>query len=79
MITLIIGTGKITSRIEPLIADKDTLELTDGTVVEGRYAGGNSEELRFEIDGEVQAYPVTRARRLTIGHPDPARPAADTP
>jgi len=79
VITLIIGTGRVKSRIEPMIADKDTLELTDGTLVEGRYAGGNSEEVRFEIDGELQTYPVTRARRLTIGHPDLSKPASETP
>jgi hypothetical protein len=37
----------------------DTLELTDGRVLEGRFRGGNAELLHFEIDGVLRAVPVT--------------------
>jgi hypothetical protein len=77
VISLILGTGQIKSRIEPLIAEADRLELADESVVEGRYAGGDKETLLFEVEGELRRYPVAETRRLTFGHPDPAAKAAD--
>lgn len=37
----------------------DTLELKDGRVLQGRYLGGTQVVLRFEVDGNVQAFRVS--------------------
>ena len=47
-------------------AAADTLELKDGRVLQGRYLGGTQAVLRFEINGEVQAFNVSEAVALTF-------------
>ena len=47
-------------------AAADTLELKDGRVLQGRYLGGTQAVLRFEINGEVQAFNVTDAVAITF-------------
>src|SRR5438128_7433635 len=37
-------------------AAADTLELRDGRVLQGKYLGGTQATLRFEVNGEVQAF-----------------------
>src|SRR2546427_7832991 len=44
----------------------DTLELKDGRVLKGKYLGGTQVVLRFEINGEVQAFNTTDIVALTF-------------
>lgn len=46
----------------------DTLELKDGRVLQGRYLGGTQAVLRFEIEGNVQAFSVNDVVALTFTH-----------
>src|SRR6266481_3117540 len=46
----------------------DTLELKDGRVLQGRYLGGTQAVLRFELDGNVQAFSVNDVVALTFTH-----------
>ncbi len=47
-------------------ATADTLELKDGLVLKGKYLGGTQVVLRFEINGEVQAFNTTDIVALTF-------------
>jgi hypothetical protein len=47
-------------------ASADTLELKDGRVLKGKYLGGTQAVLRFEINGEVQAFSTTEIVALTF-------------
>src|SRR5216684_3518379 len=49
-------------------AAADTLELKDGRVLQGRYLGGTQAVLRFELDGNVQAFSVNDVVALTFTH-----------
>jgi len=53
----------------------DTLELTDGRVLEGRFRGGNAELLHFEIDGVLRAVPVTDIVSVRFPGAQAAQPA----
>lgn len=66
-------------------AQADTLELKDGRVLQGRYLGGTQTVLRFEVNGEVQAYPTSDIVAVTFtsgksaaqaGSPEYAAPAS---
>ena len=46
----------------------DTLELKDGRVLQGRYLGGTQAVVRFELDGNVQAFNVNDVVALTFTH-----------
>jgi hypothetical protein len=70
-------------------AMSDTLELKDGRVLQGRYLGGTQAVLRFEVEGNVQAFSVNEVVAVTFTHrggnaaapPPPAAypaPAPDT-
>ncbi len=67
-------------------AAADTLELKDGRVLQGKYLGGTQATLRFEINGEVQAFSTNEVVALTftrgssqpMAAPAPA-PAASAP
>jgi hypothetical protein len=48
------------------IAAADTLELRDGRVLQGRYLGGTQAVLRFEIEGNVQAFSVNDVVAVTF-------------
>jgi hypothetical protein len=48
------------------VASADTLTLRDGRVLRGRYLGGTQTVLRFEINGEVQAFNVADTVALTF-------------
>src|SRR5260221_172878 len=48
------------------IAAADTLELRDGRVLQGRYLGGTQAVLRFEINGNVEAFSVNDVVALTF-------------
>ena len=57
-------------------AAADTLELKDGRVLQGRYLGGTQAVLRFEVDGNVQAFGVNDVVAVTFTHGSSANPAA---
>src|SRR5580765_5312334 len=44
----------------------DTLELKDGRVLQGKYLGGTQAVLRFEVNGDVQAFPTNDIVALTF-------------
>jgi hypothetical protein len=44
----------------------DTLELKDGSVVQGRFLGGTQALVRFSVNGQVQTYNVTEIVALTF-------------
>jgi hypothetical protein len=44
----------------------DTLELKDGRVLQGKYLGGTQAVLRFEVNGEVQAFSTNEVVALTF-------------
>jgi hypothetical protein len=44
----------------------DTLEMKDGRVLHGRYLGGTQAVVRFEVNGEVQAFNVTDIVAITF-------------
>jgi hypothetical protein len=48
-------------------ASADTLEFRDGRVVNGRYLGGTQNQVRFEVNGSVEVYPVEKILALTFG------------
>jgi hypothetical protein len=55
----------------------DTLELKDGRVVQGKYLGGTQAVLRFEVNGEVQAFNTNDIVALTFtGRSGSSAPAA---
>src|SRR5260370_22977842 len=64
-------------------AAADTLELKDGRVLKGKYLGGTQAVLRFEINGEVQAFSTTDIVALTFtgraGYPAGAPESAPPP
>jgi hypothetical protein len=47
-------------------AAADTLELKDGRVLQGKYLGGTQATLRFEVNGEVQAFSTNDIVALTF-------------
>lgn len=47
-------------------ASADTLELKDGRILQGRYLGGTQAVLRFEINGEVQAFSTNDVVAITF-------------
>src|SRR5260370_3397778 len=49
-----------------VIAAADPLELRDGRVLQGRYLGGTQAVLRFEINGNVEAFSVNDVVALTF-------------
>ncbi len=69
------------------ISLSDTLELTDGTMVEGKYMGGTQNSIRFHVGGGTKTYAITDVLALTIdssmaaaGAPaQPQQPAAVAP
>ena len=44
----------------------DTLELRDGRLIEGTYAGGTSNTLRIQIEDRVEVIPIQEVLALTI-------------
>jgi hypothetical protein len=59
------------------VALADTLELKDGRVLQGKYLGGTQAVLRFEVNGEVQAFSTNDVVALTFtGRSGNAAPTA---
>ena len=68
-------------------AQADTLVLTNGLTLEGKYKGGTESSIKFETSGAVQEVAVTEIKSLTFSAPaaavnksatPPAAPAAVT-
>jgi len=57
----------------------DTLELKDGSVLQGRYVGGTQAILRFEVNGDVQTFPTHDIVALTFTRSSGRRPAEPPP
>ncbi len=55
---------------QPTVAD--TLEMRDGTVIEGRFLGGSRNNLRFQVGGDIKLYPLSGALIISF---DEVRPA----
>src|SRR5262250_617283 len=47
-------------------AAADTLELKDGRVLQGKFLGGTQATLRFEVNGDVQAFSTNDIVALTF-------------
>jgi len=61
------------------VAAADTLELKSGKVLQGKYLGGTQAVLRFEVNGEVQAFNTNEVVALTFtGHSGNAEGSAAT-
>src|SRR5258707_10751339 len=60
------------------VAGADTLELKDGRILQGRYLGGTQAVLRFEIEGNVQAFSVNDVVAVTSPRGGGAAAAAPT-
>src|SRR5260370_41881770 len=60
------------------VAASDTLELKDGRILQGRYLGGTQAVLRFEIEGNVQAFRVNGVVAVTFTRGGGAAAAAPT-
>lgn len=45
----------------------DTLTLRDGSSVTGSWLGMNSEEIRFQVNGEARTFPRPRVAKVTFG------------
>ena len=48
------------------VAAADTLELKDGRVLQGRYLGGTQAVLRFEVNGNIEAFSINDVVALTF-------------
>jgi hypothetical protein len=49
-----------------LLAAADTLQLKNGTVVQGKYLGGSERALQFEVGGKIELYPVADVLSVTF-------------
>lgn len=61
----------------------DTLILTDGTKLQGIYAGGSRTRIRFELKDKIRSIPIDDIESLTFNRPktieSPTRPSAKRP
>lgn len=51
----------------PFPAYADVLELKSGQRLEGRYAGGSKEEVRFQVGSQTLKFPTGEISKITIG------------
>src|SRR5262245_19355834 len=57
-------------------AAADVLELKNGTVLNGKYAGGTPDTMRFETAAGTQVIETSQAIALTFTAPPPSSPSA---
>ncbi len=57
----------------------DTLELRDGSLVQGEFAGGSQSSIRFRVGDEVVVYPLADVLSLTFTEGEASRAAAPEP
>ena len=53
------------------LAAADTLTLRDGSVLEGKFFGGSSQEVRFVVGEELRFFSLNEIARITVGPPLP--------
>jgi hypothetical protein len=58
----------------PVVAAADTLELRNGRVWHGKYAGGSANTVRFRIGGEVQTFQTSEVLALTFDSTETPEP-----
>jgi len=61
------------------IASADTLELKNGTVLQGKYLGGTAETVRFETSDGMQIVSYDEIKNMSVSSSAPAAPAAAAP
>jgi len=76
--------ARITILTLPLLiaGQADTLRLRNGTIVNGNWLGGSTDEVRFMVDDQVQRYPrvdVVEVDFTSIGAVNPVAPAPAPP
>ncbi len=54
------------------IAAADSLQLKNGTVLQGTYLGGTSQTLNFEVNGQLKQYNVSDVMLIDFGTATPA-------
>lgn len=65
-----------------LPASATTLQLRDGTLIEGTYLGGTKDSINLLVNGKIQSYPVSNVLLLefsTSSTPVTSAPAAKSP
>jgi hypothetical protein len=60
-----------------LSARADILTLRDGTKVTGSWLGGDSEQIKFLVNDQIQRYPRSDVSEVNFG-PEPAPPPSRT-
>lgn len=50
-----------------LAARADTLEMKDRRIINGKFLGGTQNQVRFQVDGKVELYPVADIVAITFG------------
>jgi hypothetical protein len=57
----------------------DTLELKNGSSIKGKYMGGTTTQISFQVGSSIQQYSVSDVSSLTFDSPAPAAAAPVTP
>ena len=52
-----------------MLAAADTLTLRDGTVLEGKFFGGSSQEVRFVVGKDLRFFSLNEVAQITVGAP----------
>jgi hypothetical protein len=58
----------------PAMVRADTLELRNGTVLQGKYLGGTADTLRFETSAGLQIVDMGQVRSMNVTPPPPSPP-----
>jgi len=61
------------------LASADSLQLKNGSLINGRFMGGTDTEITFQVDSSVQEYDVADIASLTFGSETPAAHASPRP
>ena len=59
-------------------ASADTLQLKDGSVIQGRFLGGTQASVQFEVRGKIELYDVDDVISLTFTRAPESVPAPDS-
>jgi len=51
----------------PVSVQADVLELRSGQKLEGQYAGGSRDEIRFQVGSQTLRFPITEVAKIAIG------------
>jgi hypothetical protein len=61
------------------LASADSLQLKNGSLINGRFMGGTDTEITIQVDSSVQEYDVADIASLTFGSETPAAHASPRP